>query len=105
MKQNYGMDDCSCSTFMAIENHIKLCLIAHCLHIEGLVSLPKKGATIGDFLALSVRQSSRKTLSLITGNEKFDEAIDFFRESLFPKRGEHLENKVLGPVKDLKSLQ
>jgi hypothetical protein len=85
MKQNYGINDCSCSSFAAIENHIKLCLIAFSLHHEGFASLPKKGASIGDFLQLSVRKSSRRTLSLITGDEYFDEIIELHQNILYAR--------------------
>lgn len=83
MKQNYGLNDCSCSAFMAIENHIKMCLIAYCMHQQGLVSLPIKGTTIEDYMQFSVRKYSRKVLSLINGSEKLNDEINERKDQIF----------------------
>lgn len=85
IKQNYGFDDCAAHNFVSIENHLQLCLIAYLLHLEGLLCLPAKGVSIGDFLNYSVRKLSRTTLRLISGSSRFENEMKFYREELFTK--------------------
>lgn len=85
-KQNYGIGDCSCSSFRSIENHIKLCLIAYCLHLDDLKCLPNKGTRLEDYLQYSVRKESRSTRTQIHGRKKLDDEIRY--------RGEHVFGKV-----------
>lgn len=63
MKQDYGLNDCSASKFISIENHIILCLIAFTSHQQDLKSLPSKKIEIGNYLEYTVR----KKLELLLG--------------------------------------
>lgn len=84
-KQNYGIGDCSCSSFRAVENHIKLCLIAYCMHLEDLKCLPNKGIRLEDYMEYSVRKESRCTTTKIFGREKLDDEIRYRGEHVFAK--------------------
>ncbi len=87
MKQNYGLEDCSASSFDAIENHIKLCLIAYFMHLSEAKNMPKKGVTIVDYLQYQVRSTSRRTLTLINGRKKMRQEIGLYSDVIFAKTG------------------
>lgn len=85
MKQNYGLCDCSVSSFCSFENHIKLCLMAYLYHLQELKSFPSKGTTIEQYLQYEVRRSARRTLTFIRGSEKIKNEIGMYEEYIFSK--------------------
>ncbi len=87
MKQNYGINDCSASKFVSIENHVKLCLIAYLFHLQNLRTLPAKGTRIEDYLRYTEQQQTRTKLRLINGGKVVKDEIAEKHDAIFAKVG------------------
>lgn len=87
MKQNYGLNDCSASKYVSIENHVNLCLIAYLSHLQDFSTLPAKGTSFEEYLRYKTKKETRTTLRLINGGQQLKEEITENHDVIFAKAG------------------
>lgn len=85
MKQNYGFNDCSASSFTSIANHLRLCLLAYLLQLKEVKGLPRKGTKIGAYLQYSASKCTRTTLRLINGGKELESQLKSMENAVFDK--------------------
>jgi hypothetical protein len=72
MKQNYGLIDCRCSRFSAVESHVSLCLVAYLLAKEKTT----RQRTIGEFTRLRELKHMARELTRFGGARRVKSLVD-----------------------------
>lgn len=83
IKQDYGIGDCSCHSFIAVYNHILMTIIAFQLHQMELKSTPQKTATIADFIRFKAHSEAKSAHSKFGGKKALDEQIDLDYQAIY----------------------